>query len=164
MSLGTSQPYTYKGYCDSILPSLTNAINYAVSKNVAVVSAAGNSGNAGVSIPGCISSSITVGAVDKYDKIASFSGRGNSLDVTAPGVNLLSAWTGTNYIYASGTSMATPVTSGTVALIKYQHPTYTVSQVRNALIKTAKDLGKKGFDKDYGYGRIDSYSATIYNA
>ena len=162
MSLGTSPPYTYKGYCDNVLPSLTNAINYAVSKNVAVVSAAGNSGSAGVSIPGCISSSITVGAVDKYDKVASFSGRGNSLDVTAPGVSLLSSYLGTSYAYGSGTSMATPVTSGTVALIKYQHPTYTVSQVRGALIKTAKDLGKKGFDTSYGYGRIDASLAVNY--
>ena len=55
--------------------------------------------------------------------------------------------------------MATPVVSGTIALIKYQRPTYTVSQVRDALIKKAKDLGKRGFDKNYGYGRIDAYGA-----
>ena len=162
MSLGTSSPYTYKGYCDNVLPSLTNAINYAVSKNVNVVSAAGNSGNAGISIPGCISNSITVGSVDGTDKIVSFSGRGKALDVVAPGVSLLSSWLGSSYVTASGTSMATPVVSGTVALIKYQHPTYTVTQVRNALIKTAKDLGKRGFDTSYGYGRVDAYSAVNY--
>ena len=163
MSIGTNPPYTYsKTNCDNVLPSLTAAINYAISKNVAIVSAAGNSGGAGVSIPGCISNSITVGAVDNKDAVASFSGRGKTVDVTAPGVSLLSAWTGTSYVYASGTSMATPVTSGTIALIKSQHPSYSVNQVRNALVNTAKDLGKKGFDTSYGYGRIDAYSAVNY--
>src|SRR3989344_5065799 len=103
MSLGTSQPYTYKGYCNNVLPSLTNAIIYARSKGVLVVVAAGNSGGAGVSIPGCISYSTTVGAVDSTDKVASWSGKGQGVDITAPGVSLYSTWLGTGYATASGT-------------------------------------------------------------
>ena len=162
MSLGTSTPYTYKGYCDGVLPDLTNAIKYARSRNVTVVSAAGNSGSSGVSIPGCISYSVTVGAVDSRDKIASFSGRGNSVDLTAPGVNIFSAWLGNYYKTASGTSMSTPMVSGTVALVKYAHPSYNVTQVENALFKTAKDLGKIGKDTSYGYGRVDAYGAVNF--
>lgn len=162
MSLGTSPPYTYKGFCDNVLPDLTTAIKYANSRGVVVVSAAGNSGGSGVSIPGCISYSTTVGAVDSSNRIAYFSGIGNAVDIVAPGVNLFSSWLGSSYLTASGTSMATPVVSGTVALVKYAHSNYTVSQVQNSLFKTAKDLGRKGYDSTYGWGRVDAYSAVNY--
>ncbi len=162
LSLGTSPPYTYKGYCDSVMPDMTNAIKYAASRGVSVVVAAGNSGSSGVSLPGCISYSITVGAVDSRDRIASFSGRGNAVDITAPGVGIYSTWLGTSYKSASGTSMATPAVSGVIALIKYAHPEYSTAQIQNALLKTAKDLGKKGFDTSYGWGRINAYNAVKY--
>ncbi len=163
VSLGTDPPYTYGGYCDDVFPTLTNAVNYAVSKNVAVVIAAGNHNVQGVSIPGCISSAITVGAVDNLDNIAYFSARGSALDVVAPGVNLVSTWLNNEYTILSGTSMAAPIVTGTIALIKYKHPTYTVMQVRDALTKTAKDIDVRGFDSNTGYGRIDAYAAVNYS-
>lgn len=154
LSLGTAVPYIYKGFCDGVLPDLTNAIKYATQKNVTVVVAAGNSGNSGVSIPGCISYSTTVGAVDGMDKVASFSARGNALDITAPGVNIYSSILGSAYATWSGTSMATPMISGVIALMKYAHPTYSQSIVESKLFTTAKDLGNRGKDKDYGWGRV----------
>lgn len=154
MSLGTSAPNTYKGYCDSAMPSMTNAIKYAIDKGVVVVVAAGNSGGSGVSLPGCVSYSTTAGAVNSSDSIAKFSGKGQAIDISAPGVNLVSTWLGTSYATASGTSMATPIVSGTVALIKSNHPSYSPSQVEAALYNTAKDLGKAGKDTSYGYGRV----------
>ena len=160
MSLGTSQPYTYKGFCDNVLPSLTNAVKFARDRGVIVVVAAGNSGGAGVSIPGCISYSTTVGAVGSSDNIAKFSGRGSAVDITAPGVSLYSCWLGNSYLTASGTSMATPVVSGTVALIKSAHPGYTPSQIEAALFSTAKDLGKSGKDTSYGWGRVNAQNAV----
>lgn len=163
LSLGSSSPYTYKGTCDNVMPDMTDAIKYALSRGTLVVIAAGNSGGAGVSIPGCISYSTTIGAVNSLDQIASFSGRGKAVDVTAPGVGIYSSWLGTSYATASGTSMATPVVSGTVALIKSAHPGYTPSQVQDALIKTAKDLGKAGFDTNYGWGRINAQTSVNYN-
>ena len=164
MSLGTSPPYTYKGFCDKVLPDLTIAVKYAVSRGVIVVVAAGNSGTSGVSLPGCISYSTTVGAVDSSDKIASFSGRGNAVDISAPGVNIYSSWLGNGYATASGTSMATPMVTGTVALIKSAHPAYSVTQVQNALFKTSKDLGKIGFDTSYGWGRVDASKSVNFTS
>lgn len=157
ISLGSSPPYTYAGFCDGALPDLTNAIIYAINRGVIVVVAAGNSGSSGVSIPGCISYSTTVGAVDRWDNIASFSGRGSAVDISAPGVDLLSSWLGSSYYYASGTSMATPVVSGTVALIKFAHPDYTVAQIQDTMFINAKDLGTSGKDSTYGWGRVDAY-------
>ena len=154
MSLGASAPNIYKGYCNSAMPSMTSAIKYAVEKGVVVVVAAGNSGGSGVSLPGCVSYSTTVGAVNSSDSIAKFSGKGQAVDISAPGVNLVSTWLGTSYATASGTSMATPTVSGTIALIKSNHPSYSASQVEAALYNTAKDLGKAGKDISYGYGRV----------
>jgi len=162
MSLGTAPPYTYKGFCDSVLPSMTNAIKYARDHNTLVVVAAGNSGSAGVSIPGCISYSTTIGAVDKFDTIASFSGRGKAVDITAPGVSIYSTWLNGGYAIASGTSMSTPMVSGVAALVRAAHPTYTDDKVQDALLKTAKDLGKLGYDTSYGWGRVDALKAVAY--
>ena len=152
LSLGTSK--VYKGFCNGVLPDLTNAIKYAIDKNVTVVVAAGNSGSAGVSIPGCISYSTTVGAVDSTDKVARFSGKGKALDITAPGVSIYSTVLGSGYASWSGTSMATPMISGVVALVKYAHPTYSQITVENKLFSTAKDLGSTGKDTSYGWGRV----------
>lgn len=162
ISLGTSRPYVYKSFCDNVLPDLTNAIKYARSRGIIAAVAAGNSGSAGVSIPGCISYSTTVGAVDTKDKIAGFSGKGNAVDISAPGVNIFSSWLANTYKTASGTSMATPMISGTAALVKYAHPNYNAAQIEDSLFKTAKDLGKRGKDSNYGWGRVDAYGAVNF--
>ncbi len=162
VSMGSSPPFVYKTHCDSVMPSMTSAIKYAVSRGVLVVVAAGNHGTLGVSIPGCISHSITVGAVNGVDKVTVFSGRGRGVDLTAPGVNLFSTSLGTSYSSSSGTSMATPLVSATVALIKHEHPWYSAAKVRNALFDTAKDLGKVGRDYSYGYGRVAAAASVAY--
>lgn len=159
ISLGTGAPYLYRGFCDSVMPTMTNAIKYAQSMGVTVVVAAGNS-SIGVSLPGCISYAVTVGAVDDFDRIASFSGRGSAVDISAPGVTILSSVPGGSYQSWSGTSMATPAVSAVIALIKGAHPTYTPEQAQNALFTTAKDLGRFSKDTSYGWGRVDAAAAV----
>jgi subtilisin family serine protease len=142
MSLGTSPPYTFKGSnCDSVYPAMTRAIAYARSKNVSVVAAAGNSGGSGVSLPGCISGVVTVGAVGSLDQVTKWSGKGSSLDLVAPGVSILSTWLSGGYATISGTSMSTPHVSATVALMKQKNPLLSPDQVTGKLTSTAKDLG-----------------------
>lgn len=162
MSMGSSPPFVYKTHCDNAMPSMTSAIKYAQSRGVLVIVAAGNHGTLGVSIPGCISHSITIGAVNNADKVTAFSGRGRGVDLTAPGVNLFSTSLGTGYSSSSGTSMATPLVSATVALIKHEHPWYSAAKVRNVLFDTAKDLGKVGRDYGYGYGRVVASASVAY--
>ena len=162
LSMGTGPPYLYKTYCDNVLPELTDAIKYARNNGIVVVVAAGNYGSSGVSLPGCISYSFTVGAVNYLDKVASFSGRGKGVDISAPGTNLESSWLGTSYYTASGTSMATPIITATIALVKHDHPGYSATKAQQAITSTALDLGKVGRDNSYGYGRVVASSAVDY--
>ncbi|MFH1310950.1 MAG: S8 family serine peptidase [Nanoarchaeota archaeon] len=162
ISIGTNAPATYNTTtCDSAIQyqSMVNAINYADSHNVVVVISAGNNGLLGVGFPGCISTALTVGSVNSFDVVAIDSGRGPALDLVAPGVNILSTWLSNEYITRSGSSMAVPMVSGTIALLKVKKPNLTSLEVKNALTKTAKDLGTKGYDWNYGFGRVDVFSA-----
>ena len=161
MSLGTAPPYTYRGSsCDGVVPDLDNAIHNAVDAGISVVAAAGNSGGNGVSIPGCISDVITVGAVNINDVRASFSGIGNSLDVVALGVNDYSTVIGSSYGTGSGTSFSTPIVSAVIALMEQKNPTITPTDVTNILRSTALDLGSEDFDRYYGYGRVVANAAV----
>lgn len=168
MSLGTSPISTSQPNCDSTLPSLTAAVNNAVAAGISVVAAAGNSGSAGVGAPGCISSTIVVGAVDSTNKIPSFSSVGGPLTdhgVVAPGVRIYSTFPG-GYGLASGTSMATPHVSGTIALMLKANPTLTPAEVKSNLFgstctQTTTPSCPTGTvpNKSYGHGRIDALAA-----
>ncbi len=155
-----------------------DAIKNAVSHGVTVVVAAGNSGpNAKtIACPGDSPDALTVGASDRNDTIASFSSRGPNRDgsvkpdITNMGVGLWAAKaTGTNptkgtkyYLPMSGTSMATPMTAGVVALLLQANSTLTPVQVKAVLEKTAKPLGGKVPNNNYGYGRVDAKAALDY--
>jgi subtilisin family serine protease len=138
------------------------------------VVAAGNSGpRAGtVGAPGSYPQSITVGATDRNDKVASFSSRGpNKIndkdgnpipkpDISAPGVDVISAGkSGDQYVKMSGTSMATPAVSGLVALLLSKYPNLTAEQVREVLDKSAVDIDAPGYDLNTGWGRVDAAAA-----
>ncbi|TSC79919.1 MAG: peptidase S8 and S53 subtilisin kexin sedolisin [Candidatus Peregrinibacteria bacterium Gr01-1014_25] len=157
----------FLGHCDR--DPMAEDVNWAVKQGAIVVVAAGNSGDAGEGItsPGCASEAIAVGAVDGQDVRPSWSSYGLAIDVAAPGVGILSsvscqaAGTCPNAAYGwwSGTSMATPHVAGAVALLLQTQPRLTRDDVYALLASTAKDLGSMGFDKLYGYGRVDALDA-----
>ncbi len=137
------------------------------------VVAAGNSGRPNtIGSPASYPQSITVGATDIDDKVASFSSRGPSKikdangklipkpDISAPGKDITSAGkTGDQYVKMSGTSMATPAVSGLIALLLQKFPTLDAEQVREVLAKSAVDIDAPGYDVNTGHGRVDAVKA-----
>jgi subtilisin family serine protease len=153
--------------------SLDDAVTNAVESGVTVVVAAGNDGpgSGTISCPGDCENAITVGAVDRNDTIANFSSRGPTYDnrtkpdVTAMGVGLVAArasgtskGTPVNEYYSSfsGTSMATPMTSGAVALMLQKNPYLSPAKVKYLLTTTAMPVGATIPNNDSGWGRVQA--------
>ena len=146
---------------------LDDTIQYAISKGVIVVAAAGNSGTNEYDYPASYDGVISVGATNAQKKLASFSTYGPGVDVVAPGDNIYSTiyhpTIGSTYYYLSGTSMAAPMVSGVASLLKTKYPTLTSYDVEQILEDTATDLGPKGYDIKYGYGLINPVKALNYD-
>jgi serine protease AprX len=166
MSLGTAEP-------SDGLDSLSQAVNNAVATGHIVIVAAGNSGDGPESVgsPGAARSALTVGAASKVGPglhLAPFSSRGPTLagvlkpEIVAPGVSIVSADSGTTsgYVASSGTSMATPFVSGTVALALQRDPTLGPSAIKGLITSTAHDAGPVGPDDSYGHGFLDGYAVA----
>ncbi|MCM4083775.1 S8 family peptidase [Paractinoplanes hotanensis] len=156
MSLGSRSKVT----------AVSNAISYARSKGVVVVAAAGNDRANGspTNYPAADAGVIGVAATDSADRVGSYSNAGSYVDVAAPGSSILSTYptalgSKNGYAGMSGTSMASPHVAGVAALLKAAGPTLTPDQVESALETSAVDLGTKGFDNDFGNGRIDAAAA-----
>jgi len=107
-----------------ISPTLKEAVDYALARKVLMVAAAGNDAKnidtdpLGPYIPASYPGVLTVSAVDNNGQFAAFSNFGDSVDVAAPGFNILSTtFSGSNYGTDSGTSFSAPQVSGLGALI-----------------------------------------------
>ena len=149
--------------CLTATPSLAATIEDAYNNGVLIITAAGNaSGDVDKVIPANCPHVLTIGATDSSDQLATFSNTGNAIDLSAPGVSILStSWPGGGYVYQNGTSMATPYVAGLAALVWAEQPTYTPDQVAAALLDNAVDLGSGGWDTEYGCGRIDAAGSVI---
>jgi len=161
MSLGGSSP-----------PSeLHDVIVAAYNWGITIVAAAGNEGASTPSYPAAYPEVIAVGAIDSNGNVPSWSNR--NPEVAAPGVNILSTYPDDSYATLSGTSMATPHVSATVALMQAARLTYglpllppgtmndlSTNTIRGILHITARDNGSPGYDELYGYGIIDAYAAV----
>ena len=166
ISISLGGPGNSGAHCDSGI--LAEKVNWAVSRGVTVAAASGVSSlDSGVATPACASGAIAVGAVDKVDVKLSFSGSGPALDLVAPGVEICT--TGTSPISGpstgcgfTGTSGSTPHVTGVIALLLQAFPCLTDAQIKDALYKTAKELGPSGRDDDFGNGRVDAKAAYDY--
>jgi subtilisin family serine protease len=123
--------------------ALNNAIANARSRGVIFVAAAGNESNNNDSRPTYPANYnhdnvVSVAATDSADRLANFSNFGRStVDIAAPGVNILSTARGGGYVSMSGTSMAAPHVAGAAALVWSQNPSMSYSQVINALYSSS---------------------------
>lgn len=133
------------------------------------VFSAGNYGpsSGSVGAPGSYAEVLTVGATDAFDLIAAFSARGpspwspNKPELTAPGVQVQSAYPGGSYIRANGTSMAAPHVTGAVALLLQADPSLRQESITHVLTRTASPLGATTPNPDYGWGQLRIYDALL---
>lgn len=165
------------------------AINDAIDQGVVVLASAGNQGSEAddVAYPASIPGVIAVGAINDDRRVASFSNAGDSSanqcdrntlfsqgrcpphqkpEVVAPGVGIISTWTGDNYVRADGTSQATPFVTSAVALMLEGQPKLrdreAVVQVKQVLADTAQPLAgqEQPHDDRAGYGLVQADDAV----
>lgn len=138
--------------------SIQSAGNYLKSKGGLLMVSAGNSGIDSGSP--ATSAMIPVSATDGSDLKASWSSYGSYVAVAAPGVGIWTTASDGSYRSASGTSFASPITAGVVALMMAAKPTLSSGQVESLLYSTALDLGTAGRDIYFGYGRVNAAAAV----
>lgn len=146
--------------------------------DILICFSAGNAGSSGITSPHENPLSFASAAVDKNGKIADFSSWGPAKylgqivykpDLATMGVEVYSSLPNGKYGRMSGTSMASPFTTGTIALLGSQFPTLSPFKIAEVLAQTTKQpaqgqiplrLGApKDWDKKYGYGILDAYAA-----
>lgn len=156
---------------------LKTAVDYANDKGVLITAAMMNKGDDRDYYPASFKGVFAVGATDTDDKrCRKFSWGGGScwgshISVVAPGNKIygLDYENDQNYeVYWSGTSQSTAVVSGIASLLLAQNSSRTNEDLKRIIKNTSKDLvgdqreDKPGWDKFYGYGRVDSYAALTY--
>ncbi|NBQ69744.1 MAG: peptidase S8 [Nitrosomonadaceae bacterium] len=135
------------------------AAQYMKDKNGLVVTGGGNSGT--LENYTVTTTMISVSATDKYDMKDSFSSYGDYITLAAPGTNMTSTWKDGTYGPVAGTSIASPVVGGVIALMMSANPQLGSFDIENLLFSTAVDLGSAGKDIYFGYGRVDAAAAVL---
>jgi subtilisin len=144
LSLGVGT-FTSVAACDASLigTAMFPAIATLRNQGVTTVASSGNNGatNA-LSLPGCLSNVISVGATTKTnpEQVASFSNSAPFLTLLAPGVGIVSSTTGGGFAPKSGTSMAAPHVAGALALLRSAQPGYPSDAYVTALVNTGTPI------------------------
>jgi len=144
--------------------TLYNACRQAYDKGVLLVAAAGNSASDVKPYPAGLDEVIAVAATNSADDPAIFTNYGDWVEVSAPGVGILSTFLDDLYSTKSGTSMAAPYVAGVAALIWSRFPNWTRDEVRFQLHNTTDDLGDPSRDYYYGYGRVNARWAVDHSS
>ncbi|WP_215112786.1 S8 family serine peptidase [Exiguobacterium sp. s63] len=121
---------------------LATSIKRARAKGVIVVASSGNDGKRQTSFPASMNEVIAVGAIDSRHRIASFSNMDDHVRIVAPGVNILSLGVNNRFVYMDGTSMAAPMVTASLALVKSINPYLTPGEVDHLLAKMPRASGK----------------------
>ncbi len=157
--------YNFDGFVDVngvIDPVIVAGFQYSYGKGVLHFLSAGNNGQLDA-IRGVLTYPLFVAATDQADQKASFSNYGRFVDISAPGVHILSTIVDNNatvfsYDFYDGTSMSTPNAAGVAALIWSAHPTWTREQVAAQLLGTADSItaANPGLGTALGTGRVNA--------
>ncbi|MEZ5814276.1 MAG: S8 family serine peptidase [Alphaproteobacteria bacterium] len=138
--------------------TMNNATGYLRDRGGVAINSAGNTG--AEQFYSDMPNLITVSATNQSDVRTSWSSFGNYVDVSAPGIDILTTWGPSSYGNTWGTSLSAPLTAGVAALIFAANPALTPDDVETILETSAVDLGTAGWDKYYGHGRVDAAAAV----
>lgn len=148
----------------------TKALEIAFQKGIVTINSAGNEGNNSwhyITAPSDGFNVLTVGAVNQFNQIASFSSRGPTFDgrikpeICAMGVNnFVADGYNSDYKYGSGTSYATPIVAGMAAQLLSVFPHLTNKQVRQILIESGDNSTAP--NNDIGYGTLSIKRALTF--
>jgi hypothetical protein len=142
-------------------PLLERGLAAAARRGIILIAAAGNAGPKSPPLyPAADRNVIAVSATDAADKLFQASNRGNHLAIAAPGVDVLLPSPDEKYQVASGTSFAAAYVSGLAALIVERNPGVAPDVVRRILTETARDIGPKGKDDQFGAGLANALAAV----
>lgn len=153
---------SYTGFKAPVDGALQDAIDNAYIHGVHVVCSAGNSGKEQRSYPSDMDHVISVSGVSRNDDAARWqkSTYGSGKDISAPAENILVPLPNGRYASSDGTSFAAPMVSGALALMYAANPNLTVIDAEHALFSSATDIGPHGFDKEFGWGRLNAGAAV----
>lgn len=143
-------------------PPLQDAILTAYHNGCLVVAAGGNDGQEGnpTTYPAAWPHVFTVAATNESDRVTSFSTVAPSVDLAAPGFDIVGAvplsTDPTGFEPGlGGTSFSAPIVAAAAAWIWTLRPTLTVTQLADVLRRSARDIGAPGFDSSAGWGILD---------
>lgn len=139
-------------------------VTYAtINKNSLVIASAGNDGAEVTNYPAAYDYVISVANTNSSDAKSSSSTYALSVDVSAPGQNILSTTPNNTYQNSTGTSMSAPCVAGAAGVVKSFYPSYSAQQVGARLKQTADNIytvtGNNAFLNKLGTGRINLYRA-----
>ncbi|HGE70578.1 TPA: T9SS type A sorting domain-containing protein [Candidatus Poribacteria bacterium] len=137
---------------------IRDVTEYAYKNGCILVGAAGNDNEQKIIYPAKFNHVISVGATNKADKKASFSNYGIGIDILAPGERIFGTVPNNSYSDWSGTSMATPIVSGVIALMLSKRKGLTNQEIVQILRQSADYIGESKFDR---IGRINAYKALL---
>ncbi|WP_353571425.1 S8 family serine peptidase [Candidatus Albibeggiatoa sp. nov. BB20] len=136
------------------VPWVEQALQYAKSLGKILVAATGNEGNNQVGFPANLPWVLGVGAHDKNNEPLFKSNYGDGLDLLAPGVDLWTTQAGQQYTnFTVGTSAATAVTAGLLALLKAEQPKTIAPEILASLLNAILDITELGYDLKTGFGK-----------
>ena len=135
---------------------IKDAVDYAYARGCVLVAAAGNSGVRGSYYPAALKTVISVAGLGREKQLYSDSNFGATVDIAAPGEEILSTDINGGYQNRSGTSMAAAHVSGIAGLVIAANPQYTNTEVQETLITTAEPIFINAL---VGAGSLDAYDA-----
>ena len=155
MSYGDGIEYKSAKECGSAKPQQKSYMDKLAAHGMLPVAASGNDGfNKGIAAPACHSSVYAVGGLGSFKtpKLRKSSNHSTMVDITAPGTDIWSADNGTVTIQMSGTSMAAPMVTGAVALVKQMYPGMSSKDVGTFLkVITGKSVNVRSNNVKFNY-------------